>query len=155
MNTDKPVRPIRRDELRKFKHTVVVFGSRGYKDYAQFESHVIGFINDNELQREDTVFISGLAKGPDTMIVDFAKANGWRWCEMPADWSNIDVPGAIIKTNAQGQYNARAGHTRNAEMANVSSHGLGFWNGVSPGTKGMVELCHKQKIVLRVIRITD
>lgn len=151
MNEGKPVRPIRRDELRKFKNIAVVFGSRDFTDRSIFDDFVDGFIADNDFTREDTVFVSGKARGPDEMIIEYAKQHGWRWSEMPADWSNLDVPGAIIRTNSKGKFNAAAGHIRNAEMAKVSTHGLGFWDGKSTGTGGMIDLC--KKLVLRVVRI--
>ena len=155
MNDGKPVRPIRRDELRKFKHVVVVFGSRNYKDEEIFDACVTGFIRDHHLTKENTVFVSGMAvTGADAMIVEWCKRNGWRWHECPADWDNIDVPGARIKINSAGKkYNALAGFNRNQEMANVSSHGLGFWDFQSPGTGDMVERVRDKKLILRLIRV--
>lgn len=154
MSDGKPVRPIRRDELRKFKNVCTVFGSRKYNDYETFEACLQGFINDNHFTPENTVFVSGMADGPDKLIVEWCKKNGWRWHECPADWDNIDVAGARIKTNAAGkQYNCVAGFMRNQEMANVSSHALGFWDGHSPGTKDMTERCSDKKVTIRLIRV--
>jgi hypothetical protein len=154
MSDGKPVRPIRRDELRKFKNVCTVFGSRKFKDDDIFDACLQGFIKDNHLTPENTVFVSGMANGPDKMIVDWCKKNGWRWHECPADWENLDVPGARIKTNPAGnKYNSLAGFTRNQEMANVSSHALGFWDGHSPGTKDMVERCNDKKLTIRIIRV--
>lgn len=155
MNEGKPVRPIRRDELRKFKNVVVVFGSRKFKDYDLFGACVEGLIADHHFTPADTVFVSGMAQGPDIFIVNWSKEHGWRWSEFPADWANLDVPGAIIKPGPRGDYNARAGFTRNQDMANVSTHGLGFWNGSSTGTKDMVDRCKQKQINLRIIRIQD
>lgn len=155
MSDSKPVRPIRRDELRKFKNVVTVFGSRKYDDKQTFESCLLGFIADFHLTSEDTVFVSGMANtGADKLIVDWCKANGWRWHECPADWANIDTPGARIRTNSQGKkYNSLAGFQRNQEMANVSSHALGFWDGVSPGTEDMMTRCNVKSLKIRMIRI--
>lgn len=156
MTDGKPIRPIRRDELRKFKHVCVVFGSRKYKDLSTFEACLLGFIEDNHLTPENTVFLSGMAKnGPDAFIVDWCKKNGWRWSEFPADWANVTVPGAKIKQGQHGPYNALAGFMRNQEMANVSTHGLGYWDGHSPGTKDMIDRCNEKKITMRVIRVKE
>lgn len=155
MSESKAVRPIRRDELRKYKNVVVVFGSRKFNDVELFGACVEGFVLDNHLTPEDTVFVSGMAKGPDLFIVDWAKKHGWRWHECPADWGNLEVAGAIEKTGPHGKYNARAGFMRNQEMANVSSHGLGFWDGKTSGTRDMVERCNEQNLILRIIRIKD
>lgn len=154
MSDNKPVRPIRRDELRKYKAIAVIFGSRKYDNEEMFDACLEGFIRDFQLTKEDTVFVSGMASGPDTLIVKWCKRNGWKWHECPADWSNIDVPGARIKTNQRGEkYNALAGFTRNQEMANIGTHGLGFWDGHSPGTEDMISRCTDKKLKLRVIRV--
>lgn len=155
MSDGKPIRPVRRDELRKFKNIVVVFGSRKYKNYEIFGACVEGYIADHRLTREDTVFVSGMApNGPDALIVEWCKHNGWRWHECPAAWDDITVPGARIKTNGAGkQYNALAGFVRNQEMANISTHGLGFWDGHSPGTSDMIDRCNKKKLDARYIRV--
>lgn len=156
MNDSKPVRPLRRDELRKYKNVCVVFGSRNYTNPDTFDACVQGYIKDHYLTPENTVFVSGRAKGPDSLIIEWCKKNGWRWHECPADWDNITVPGAVVKTNSRGEkYNAVAGFTRNQDMANISNHGLGFWDGKSHGTKHMVECCCEKKITLRVIRVKE
>lgn len=157
MSDVKPVRPVRRDELRKYKNICVVFGSRKYKDYETFESCLKGFIEDHHFNQENTVFVSGMAyDGPDAFIVRWCKENGWRWFECPAKWDDLDAPGARIKTNASGkQYNAMAGFTRNQEMANFSNYGLGFWDGHSPGTKDMVERCGEKNLKVRIIRVKE
>lgn len=158
MKSARPPRPMRRDELRKFKNIVVVFGSRGYNDYEVFSDCVEGYIVDFNLSIENTVFVSGKAPdGPDNMIIEWCKEKGYAWHEVPADWNNLDAPGAVIKTNKHGkQYNARAGFDRNKEMANISTHGLGFWDGKSPGTNDMREHCEaKESMKFRMIRTPE
>lgn len=153
MSDGKLTRPIRRDELRKFKNVVVVFGSRKFRDKETFSACLTGFIVDNNFRPDDTVFVSGMADGPDKLIIEWCKENGWRWSEFPAAWDDLTVPGARIKKNAAGhEYNALAGFTRNQEMANVSNYGLGFWDGHSPGTQDMITRCHEKKMKLRLIR---
>ena len=156
MSDGKPIRPIRRDELRKFKNVCVVFGSRKYNNEEIFAACLNGIIKDWKFAPEDTVFVSGMASGPDMMIVEWCKKNGWRWHECPAAWDDIEAPGARIKVNNHGQkYNALAGFMPNQEMANVSSHGLGFWDGNSPGTRDMVDRCKEKNLQLRVIRVSE
>lgn len=154
MNQSKPVRPIRRDELKKFKNIVVVFGSRTFENRAMFKDFLLGFIESWELNAENTVFVSGLANGPDKLIIEWCVDNGWRWHECAAKWEDLNATNARIKTNNAGRkYNANAGFDRNQEMANVSTHGLGFWDGKSPGTKDMVDRCNALKVRLRLIRL--
>jgi hypothetical protein len=65
---------------------------------------------------------------------------GYHWSEFIPDWDDIDVEGARVKTNRQGkQYNALAGIWCNDEMAQVSTHGISFYDGVSSDTQDMME----------------
>lgn len=154
MSENKPVRPIRRDELRKFKKIAVVFGSRSFSDATIFDGALWDFVKYWQMTPEDTVFVSGLAKGPDAMVIEWAKKNGFRWMECPAAWDDLEAPGARVKVGPKGnKYNAKAGFDRNVDMANISTHGLGFWDQVSPGTKHMVDACHKQEVKLRMIHL--
>lgn len=159
MKSARPARPMRRDELRKFKNIVVVFGSRDYTSPAIFDDCMVGFMTDYEIDPTETVFVSGMApNGPDKMIVDWCKEKGYAWHECPADWDNLDAPGARIKVNPRTgkKYNALAGFVRNGEMANISTHGLGFWDGKSPGTADMIKHCKaKESMKFRLIRVPE
>ena len=53
-------------------------------------------------------------------------------------WSNLEVPGAIVKTNWHGKYNARAGIDRNEQMGDYADALIAVWDGKSPGTKNMI-----------------
>lgn len=69
------------------------------------------------------LFISGAAKsGADDYIIRWCRRYRYPCLQMPADWD---------------QYGNGAGFMRNTEMAKIATHGLGFWNGVSGGTKHM------------------
>ena len=154
----KTPRALRRDELRKFKNICVVFGSRKFRDYDLFVDCLIGFMDDFSLTKENTAFVSGMASdGPDNFIVRWCRENDASWHEMPAAWDDIDAPGAVIKTNKHGKkYNALAGFTRNQDMVHVCSHGLGFWDGSSPGTKDMTERCNaKESLFMRLVRTAE
>lgn len=54
-----------------------------------------------------------------------------------AKWKDLDVPGAVIKYNKYGPYNAVAGHQRNQEMADKADCLLLIWDGKSSGSKDM------------------
>ena len=59
--------------------------------------------------------------------------------QFPADWNNITVPGAVIKYNSYGKYNALAGHQRNAKMGDYADALIAVWNGKSTGTRNMIK----------------
>lgn len=121
---------------------VTVAGSRSYNDYSQFVRFLEDLLlRDEFLDHGPILFVSGKAHaGPDAMIIRWCDENGYDWVEFAADWDNINVPGALIRTNKFGkQYNAKAGHQRNRSMAEHSTHLILFWDGVSPGTRNMRE----------------
>lgn len=76
--------------------------------------------------------VSGMARGADALGVEFAKRNGLVVHEFHADW------------DGKGK---AAGHIRNAEMGQYAkAHNgalLALWNGVSPGTRGMIAWAEK------------
>lgn len=142
------------DAIGDFDVALVVAGSRDYNDYDQFKDHLEEYIL-REFPKESIIFISGKApSGPDDMIIRWCRENGRAWTEFLADWDDISAPGAYVKRNSRGKlYNARAGHMRNAQMAEAGSHVLCFWDCVSPGTKNMTDEAAKHERPLKVILV--
>lgn len=120
---------------------ILVAGSREFSDYQLFKQ----IMNSTLSEFPDCEFISGKAsRGPDAMVIEYAKDVGVICHEYPADWNNIGVPNARIKTNDRGrQYNANAGHDRNQVMADLADFYLIFWDGKSPGTRDMIKRAEK------------
>lgn len=75
--------------------------------------------------------VSGMAKGVDALGVQFAEANGLVLHKFHPDWNTLGK---------------RAGIVRNAEMADFADGLLALWDGVSPGTKHMIEDARKKKL---------
>ncbi|HDJ86204.1 MAG TPA: DUF4326 domain-containing protein, partial [Chromatiales bacterium] len=85
--------------------------------------------------------IYGEASGVDTHGKRWAEARGCPARSFPAPWGDTGIPGAVIRKRHDGtQYNARAGYARNAWMAAYGTHLAAFWDGVSPGTRSMIEI---------------
>lgn len=126
----KTMDKIKRDEARKRKVYVVIFGSRDFKDYKFFERRVNRFlrrvVKEEKIKHKQIVIVEGEASGADKMAVRYALENGYELKPFPADWNNLG---------------RRAGMVRNEEMMVWSSWGIGFWDGESRGTKGMINLC--------------
>jgi hypothetical protein len=137
-----------------FDIALVVAGSREYNDYDQFRDLLEEYIL-REFPKETIIFITGKALiGPDDMIIRWCRENGRAWTEFAADWDDVSVPGAFVKRNRFGKlYNARAGHMRNAKMAEAGSHVLCFWDCSSPGTKNMIAEAEKHGIVPKVFLV--
>lgn len=91
-----------------------------------------------------TELIHGAASGADSMGADWAKERGVEPKPYPADWDNIDVPGANIKYHPSGKpYNAAAGRMRNQKMMDEGQPDLvvAFTGGT--GTDNMVSITER------------
>lgn len=112
---------------------VIIAGSRDFTDYTLLKTKC-----DNILSNlTDVVIISGKARGADSLGEIYAKERGYSIEEYPADWN---------------QFGRAAGHIRNEEMAKNATHLIAFWDGVSPGTKGMISLAKNYNLKIRVIK---
>ena len=128
--------------MRLYKIKLLVFGGRYYTD------QIRGFkCLDYMLQNYkpcEILIIQGGATGADRLGLDYAKSRGIDHEDLPADWNNIEVERCVVKYNRFGKpYNAIAGHNRNEDMGNMATHGVGFWDGKSTGTKHMKTYLNK------------
>ncbi|TYO65570.1 DUF2493 domain-containing protein [Bradyrhizobium hipponense] len=61
--------------------------------------------------------IPGEASGADRLAREWAEEGGVAVDPYPADWDNIERPGAAVRRNKYGKlYDALAGHVRNEQM---------------------------------------
>jgi hypothetical protein len=118
----------------------VIFGSRGIK----YPSIVGQAVSESGFVVSEVV--SGGAPGIDKLGEQWAEANKIPLVVMKARWSDLNVPGAVIRTRRDGtKYNVVAGHQRNQEMADfcarVGGQAIAIWDGVSTGTRDMIRRC--------------
>ena len=117
---------------------VIIAGSRHITDY-QLVSQVIS----NTLAKYNiqiTEIVSGCAAGVDSLGEQWALENGIKVEPFEADWDDITVPNALIRTNKWGkEYNAKAGYQRNERMAEYGDVLIAIWDGKSNGTKDMID----------------
>lgn len=141
---------LEKSDIKRFTVSIIVAGSRSFNNYELFSQKLEEYILTDDLRDEEIVFITGAAKkGPDDMIIRWCKENDYPWVEFPADWDNIDAPGAVVRTRYDGKkYNHVAGYWRNTEMAKSgATHLLLFWDGISGGSKHMRGEAKKQVLV--------
>ena len=119
---------------------VVIAGSRTFTNYLVLVQ-VINQMIEEKWVTEPFHLIWGTASGVDTLAYEvLVEDNNYTHTAFPAEWDNIDVPGAVIKYHRNGEpYNAVAGHQRNTTMAQVADKGIIIWDGVSRGTKDMMK----------------
>jgi hypothetical protein len=111
---------------------VIIAGSRDFKDY-----DLLCRKADKILSRQTEIeVVSGTASGADKLGERYAQERGYKITRFPADW---------------GTWKKRAGYLRNEEMAEYADALIVFWNGVSRGTKHMIDIAKNQDLLIRVI----
>lgn len=112
---------------------VIVAGSRDFDDYALLASKLdllLAGLHDG------VSVVSGTARGADRLGERYAQAHGLPVHRFPADWERHD---------------RAAGMLRNRHMAWASSHLVAFWDGISPGTRNMIETARDSALAVRVV----
>ena len=84
----------------------------------------------------DILILSGNAKGADRLGEQYAIDNLYPYEVFPAWW---------------GMYGNSAGILRNIEMAKVAKGCIIFWDGVSKGSKHMIDTAKKYKLDTKVV----
>lgn len=74
--------------------------------------------------------VSGLASGPDTFGLEWARSRGFEQARFPARWDRWGKP---------------AGFRRNTQMAWYGTHLVALYDGVSRGTAGMIKTAHDHR----------
>jgi hypothetical protein len=105
---------------------------------------MLKFLKDSRLNREEdrkkVVFITGAGKsGVDKLFHDWVREHDYHWAEFYPNWKDIEVEGAIVRYRDGKPYNSVAGFWRDEEMAEVCTHGVSFYDGVSSGTRDMID----------------
>lgn len=116
---------------------VVVAGSRNWNNYDVFCDYLEKALK--AIGVSNFVIVSGNAsRGADAMAIQWAKENNIRWIPFTADWDNLGK---------------RAGFVRNADMAEVATHLVVFWDFHSSGTKHMLDLGLNKGIPALVFKV--
>lgn len=123
---------IQKDQVMNYRYRFIVAGTRGYTDYEELCHYVNRYICHTcgcSLSHcfhsgDDVLIISGDASsGADALAIQFAKDYGYDWVRFPADWN---------------KFFKAAGNIRNAEMGDVATDLIAFWDLESRGTKNMI-----------------
>jgi len=123
---------------------IAVVGSREFKE----PDLVRAILND--LLAEMTVFISGGAKGVDSIAEewvdewnkDIAKEHPEgliRKIILEPNWDDLSHPDAKIKMRYGKRYDAMAGMRRNKLIIKEADRVIAFWDGHSSGTKNSID----------------
>ena len=126
---------------------VIIAGSRSVTNYECVKQAV------TSSRFKITEIVSGHAEGVDKLGERYARENNIKLKVFEPDWKNIKTPGAIVKENSYGKYNARAGIDRNEEMGNYADALIAIIHDDSKGTSHMIEYMGKlgKKTHVRVV----
>lgn len=111
---------------------VIVAGSREINDYDVVKAAI------EQSHFQITEVVCGEARGPDKLGKAWAIANHVSVKSMPADWE---------------KFGRRAGYRRNEEMGDSADALIAVWDGVSKGTKHMIDYMEKLKKPIFIMKI--
>lgn len=103
----------------------IIAGSRSFNCYLTLLEAI------RQFPFEITEVISGTARGADMLGEQWAAEHNLPVSRIPADWA---------------KYGKRAGYVRNEQMAKVAEGALILWDGFSPGTKHMINICEQTNL---------
>ena len=115
---------------------VVIAGGREFKNYDLLKSKLDQLLGE-KFKTHRVEIVSGKARGADALGERYAKENGLQIHAFHANWD---------------LWGKSAGYRRNEAMAKNSDATVAFWDGVSRGTKHMIDLTTKTGNLLRVVR---
>jgi hypothetical protein len=95
-----------------------------------------------------------MAPGVDTLGARWARLKNIPVIPFPAEWSNLEQPGAVVRKNKFGKYyNANAGFFRNQLMAEYSDALIALWDGKSHGTADMINRARARNLKVYVFKV--
>lgn len=109
-------------------YKVIVAGSRSFNDYELAFKYLDKVKLITECMKKSMTIVSGMARGADSIGVDYAKSRGLNIIEMPADWN---------------KYGKSAGYRRNLEMGKLANSAMVFWDGESKGSEHMINIMNE------------
>lgn len=115
---------------------LIVAGSRTFTDYSKLKASLDNLLKNTD--KKDVTIISGAANGADSLGERYAKENQLKLEIYKADWE---------------RFGKSAGYIRNKEMADVATHLCLFWDGVSKGSKHMLDIAKEKGLEIRVIKV--
>ena len=115
---------------------VIIAGTRSFNDYELLRTSCNNLLSVKQ-RTHTVVIISGTARGADQMGERYAHERGYDVQQFPANWERDGKA---------------AGFIRNRQMADVADALIAFWDGMSNGTKNMIDNARRKGLTVRVIQ---
>lgn len=116
---------------------VIIAGTRLLNDYSLLKETADRLLADKITAGYSIVIVSGGCAGADLLGERYAKENGYSIDRYPAEWK---------------EYGKKAGIMRNAVMADNADALIAYWDGISRGTKNMIDEARKRGLAVRIKR---
>jgi glycerophosphoryl diester phosphodiesterase len=123
--------------LRKEIMRVIVAGSRSFNCFEKLTNALNEYLKD-AIYSEGFEIVSGGARGADRLGEKYARLYGANIKQFIPDWNGLG---------------RRAGILRNEQMAKYATHLVAFWDGISPGTKHMIEFAKRSGLTVHVVMV--
>ena len=120
-------------------YRVIIAGSRSFNDYTLLREHCLSVLQE-KMKTHRVIFVSGHARGADSLGERFANELGLPFELHPAKWRLLGKA---------------AGMVRNAEMAKCSDALIAFWDGESRGTMHMINFARKRGLDISVFNTSQ
>ena len=127
-------------------YLIMICGSRSINNSDYVEKILKRALLDRKelVEGKEILIVEGGASGVDRNAKQVAEKLNFPWLEIPAEWNNLNVPGALIRNNKYGKpYNAKAGFIRNEVMVKISDLVIILHDGKSKGTLHDYNLCKR------------
>ena len=119
---------------------IIIAGGRDFCNTKLLSEVLTSYLRNVGLMDATVTFISGTARGADSLGEQFAISQNYPVKRFPADWDNLGK---------------NAGYARNEQMAKYAAEKTGvlfaFWDGKSKGTKHMIDLASRYGLKVYVI----
>ena len=112
---------------------VIIAGGRTFQNYEVLRDFCDKCLS-RKAKTHQIEVLSGCCRGADILGQEYARKNGFSIWYMPANWRD----------------GKSAGPQRNQLMAENADALIAFWDGRSRGTKNMIEIAKKLKLLIRV-----
>jgi|GEM_PF-1035847 len=142
-------------------YKLIIAGGRDFNDRTMFDEGLQWFAQDAAPVKfvdpsgvDDGAvleIVSGMAKGADSLGAEYAQEVGIPLHKFPANWKDLEAPGAVVRQGPYGPYNVNAGFDRNRRMAEAANGVLLY-----PGGKGTAHMAQiAQELSLDVFDYRD
>lgn len=116
---------------------LIIAGSRSFYNYALLDEALTNLLANYDDLPKQIEIVSGHDLGTDRLGEIWAERHNVKITTFPANWQ---------------LHGKRVGYLRNIEMAEYADALVAFWDGMSKGTKHMIDIAKSKNLQVRVIK---